>query len=154
MIFNAAVRMTKRGTEQSTMQGVPETGDSLIRLLLNITAIQTPLASFLLKQLPSYQEAERVDSTDALPKLVLGSLRWCVTQSMSMRTSPPYAVALASRQINCWPAVLCMPPISTMLSCSICCCNRCCHCIASHLHLRHASSNHNALQCQSAPLLC
>lgn len=68
-------------SEQSspTMQGVPETGDSLIRLLLNITAIQTPLASLLLKQLPSYQEAVHVDSTDALPKLVLGSLRWCVT---------------------------------------------------------------------------
>jgi len=58
-------------------QDVPETGDSLIRLLLNISAIQTPLASFLLKQLPNLQSAMEVDSTDALPQLVLGSLRWC-----------------------------------------------------------------------------
>jgi len=57
-------------------QDVPETGDSLIRLLLNISAIQTPLASFLLKQLPNLQNAMEVDSTDALPQLVLGSLRW------------------------------------------------------------------------------
>ena len=59
------------------VQDVPETGDSLIRLLLNISAIQTPLASFLLKQLPDLQHAMEVDSTDALPQLVLGSLRWC-----------------------------------------------------------------------------
>jgi len=58
-------------------QDVPETGDSLIRLLLNISAIQTPLAFFLLKQLPTLQNAMEVDSTDALPQLVLGSLRWC-----------------------------------------------------------------------------
>ncbi|KAA6418674.1 MAG: hypothetical protein FRX49_11327 [Trebouxia sp. A1-2] len=57
-------------------EDVPETGDSLIRLLLNISAIQTPLASFLLKQLPDLQHAMEVDSTDALPQLVLGSLRW------------------------------------------------------------------------------
>ncbi len=59
------------------VQDVPETGDSLIRLLLNISAIQEPLASFLLKQLPNLQNAMEVDSTDALPQLVLGSLRWC-----------------------------------------------------------------------------
>jgi len=30
----------------------------------------------LLKQLPNLQNAMEVDSTDALPQLVLGSLRW------------------------------------------------------------------------------
>ncbi len=70
--------MTRLSKQAVTLaQDVPETGDSLIRLLLNISAIQTPLASFLLKQLPNLQSAMEVDSTDALPQLVLGSLRWC-----------------------------------------------------------------------------
>ena len=75
--------MTRLSKQAVTLaQDVPETGDSLIRLLLNISAIQTPLASFLLKQLPNLLSAMEVDSTDAtachrLPQLVLGSLRWC-----------------------------------------------------------------------------
>lgn len=85
---------TKRTHDQSVQtkvmlaQDVSETGDSLIRLLLNISAIQTPLAAFLLKQLPILQNAMEVDSTDALPQLVLGSLRWC-DADLSFEPHPP-----------------------------------------------------------------
>lgn len=58
------------------LQGLPETGDSLTRLLLNIPGLQTELACHLLERLPSWTQASDDDTSKSLPQLVLGSLRW------------------------------------------------------------------------------
>ncbi|KAL3132723.1 hypothetical protein ABBQ32_009229 [Trebouxia sp. C0010 RCD-2024] len=63
-------------TAQVWPQGVPVTGDSLIRLLLNIPGIQTALAWTLLHKLPDAMEAQGSQEADNLPGLILGSLRW------------------------------------------------------------------------------
>ena len=59
-------------------QGVSVTGDSLIRLLLNIPGIQTELACALLHKLPDAMEAQGSQEAEGLPGLILGSLRWCL----------------------------------------------------------------------------
>lgn len=72
------------------MQGVPETGDSLIRLLLNITGIQTALACYLLQQLPEAQEAAGSQGADSMPQLILGSLRWYLPLHSTTQLNPPW----------------------------------------------------------------
>lgn len=67
-------------TAQVWPQGVPVTGDSLIRLLLNIPGIQTALACALLHKLPDAMEAQGGQEADSLPGLILGSLRWCLAE--------------------------------------------------------------------------
>lgn len=72
--------MTSKASQECILvQGVPETGDSLMRLLLNIPEIQTDLASCLLEQLPLLSKSTEGgggDDPSPLPQLVLGSLRW------------------------------------------------------------------------------
>lgn len=65
------------------------TGDSLIRLLLNIMPIQQRLATMLLQKLPEFSSAECDEvlqddddgaaaghNTSSLASLILGQLRW------------------------------------------------------------------------------
>lgn len=60
------------------------TGDSLIRLLLNMLPLQQRLATMLLQKLPEFSEAECEDGGEAaghvmscVASLILGQLRWC-----------------------------------------------------------------------------
>lgn len=59
-------------------QGLPETSDSLVRLLLNLPKLQTALSCFLLERLSSWRQAtdNEEDPSKSLAFLVLGSLRW------------------------------------------------------------------------------
>lgn len=55
------------------------TGESLIRMLLNMTSLQQQLATMLLHKLPEYSQAECDDdevNTSSVPSLILGQLRW------------------------------------------------------------------------------
>jgi hypothetical protein len=57
------------------------TGDSLIRMLLNMPSLQQQLAEQLLQKLPEYSQAECEEdgaggSSSSLPSLILGQLRW------------------------------------------------------------------------------
>ncbi|WIA09029.1 hypothetical protein OEZ85_008443 [Tetradesmus obliquus] len=57
------------------------TGDSLIRMLLNMPCLQQQLAERLLQKLPEYSQAECEEegaggSSSSLPSLILGQLRW------------------------------------------------------------------------------
>lgn len=62
------------------------TGDSFIRLLLNILPMQQRLATMLLQKLPEFSTAECDEpegpaadsSTASLSSLILAQLRWCV----------------------------------------------------------------------------
>lgn len=48
-----------------------------MRLLLNVTPIQTALACTILQKLPGAQEeVQGSQETDSMPRLILGSLRW------------------------------------------------------------------------------
>jgi hypothetical protein len=58
------------------------TGDSFIRMLLNILPLQQHVATMLLDKLPEYSQADcedgapDSDSTSSTPNLILGQLRW------------------------------------------------------------------------------
>ena len=58
---------------------MPMTGDSLVRLLLNIADIQTALACALVHKLPAAMEAQCSQEADSMPGRILGSLRWYPT---------------------------------------------------------------------------
>lgn len=58
------------------------TGDSLIRLLLNITGIQTALACALVQKLPEAMEGQGSQEADSLPGRILGSLRWYYAKAL------------------------------------------------------------------------
>ena len=57
------------------------TVDSLIRLLLNITGIQTALACALVQQLAAAMEAQGSQEADSMPGCILGSLRWYLAEA-------------------------------------------------------------------------
>lgn len=64
------------------------TGDSLIRLLLNITGIQTALACALVRKLPEATEAHSSQEADSMPTRILGSLRWCLAKALQPPALP------------------------------------------------------------------
>ena len=47
-----------------------------MRLLLNVTSMQTGLACMLVKHLPDTQEVQTSEDAESMPQLILGSLRW------------------------------------------------------------------------------
>jgi hypothetical protein len=66
----------------SCPQGAYAAGDSLLRLLLNLPAVQGAVAVMLLEKLPEYSglqvdaEAAGTGAPTSLPGLILGQLRW------------------------------------------------------------------------------
>ncbi|KAL4445301.1 hypothetical protein ABPG77_011126 [Micractinium sp. CCAP 211/92] len=54
--------------------GAPITGDSFIRVLLNVTALQAEVSGLLLQRLPEFNDAEGEEAP--LPALILGQFRW------------------------------------------------------------------------------
>ena len=91
------------------MQGVPETGDSLVRLLLNVTGVQTALACFILRTLPKVQETAGSQNADSMPQLILGSLRWYLPQHSTMQLDPPWWLYCnVVEPVTCRVPVFCM----------------------------------------------
>ncbi|KAL4428110.1 hypothetical protein ABPG75_002199 [Micractinium tetrahymenae] len=67
-VLHAALRpMTVTGN-------APITGDSFIRVLLNVTALQADVSRMLLQRLPEFNDAEGEEAP--LPALILGQFRW------------------------------------------------------------------------------
>lgn len=54
------------------------TGDSFVRLLLNVAPIQADLSDLLLERLPEFIDSSEVgdDEDKAIPALLLGQFRW------------------------------------------------------------------------------
>ena len=87
---------------QSWLQGVPMTGDSLIRLLLNLTGIQTALACALVQKLPEAMEAQGSQEAGSMPRRILGSLRWYLAGALQSAALP---LLMSCHTHNSLPAI-------------------------------------------------
>lgn len=68
------------------------TGDSLVRMLLGLPALQQPLAAALLQRLLEYGESDceqqrqgGTGATSSVPLLIMGQLRWCAVPAVLCR---------------------------------------------------------------------
>lgn len=104
-----------------TTPGLPLTGDSFVRLLLNVAPIQADLASSLLERLPEF--IDEADEEKDVATLLLGQFRWCAPAALvpvAACLGQPYTgrasslrTALACESLCCrWP----LPPLPGPLS--------------------------------------
>lgn len=82
-----------------TTLGLPLTGDSFVRLLLNVAPIQTDLASSLLERLPEF--IDEADDAKDVPTLLLGQFRWCAGAVAAGRPLGPPACAPRPLLLRC-----------------------------------------------------
>ncbi len=66
------------------MQNAPITGDSFVRVLLNVAPLQNEVAKLLLERLPEFCDSTS-EEDKVVPQLILGQFRWWVPGLSSKR---------------------------------------------------------------------